>query len=60
MTTKCKLCGKEVSRSQLNLGDAYKLPDGAYHIECLDDQVREHDDAYYRDENGRRVNQNQR
>jgi hypothetical protein len=51
---KCKFCGKPITKSQLKHGQA--IPSG-YHTDCLDDQQRERDDAYYRDARGKRVNQ---
>lgn len=52
---KCKFCGREITKTQLEHAQAIK----DYHTDCLDDQSREQDDAYYRDEDGRRVSQRQ-
>jgi hypothetical protein len=54
---KCKFCNQQITRTQIARGDAVRLADGVYHTDCLDDQQRERDDAYYRDANGKRVNQ---
>ena len=54
---KCEYCGKTVTKSQLDHGQAIKTGRGKYvHTDCLDDQHRHKDDAYYRDASGKRVN----
>jgi hypothetical protein len=49
----CKLCGKPITKSQLQHAQA--IPSG-YHTDCLDDQARASNDAYRRGPGGRLVN----
>ena len=54
---KCGLCKTQVTKEQLDLGDAFHFSDGNYyHQECLDDQMRHPDEPDYRDESGSRPN----
>jgi hypothetical protein len=54
---RCGLCKLLVTKEQLALGDAFHFSDGNYyHQECLSDQMRLPDDAYYRDESGKQPN----
>jgi len=53
----CGLCKLLVTSEQLAVGDAFHFSDGNYyHQECLQDQMRQPDDAYYRDESGAQPN----
>jgi len=46
---KCTICGKEVTESQLRHAEAFKTGAKQYtHTDCIDDQSRQEDDAYYR------------
>jgi hypothetical protein len=48
---KCHICGGKVAQSQLNHAEAIKVSRGKYaHTDCIDDQSREHGDAYRREE----------
>lgn len=54
---RCGLCKMEVTKQQLELGDAYRFSNGNhYHRQCLDDQVRHPHDPDYRDESGNQPN----
>lgn len=47
---KCEICGKKVTRAQIEHGDAFKSKSSGkyYHVDCVDDKSRAENDAYHR------------
>lgn len=44
---KCNICGKSITKAQVDSGDATETA----HTDCIDDLSRQGDDAYHRDTN---------